>query len=87
MYSSGNARVKFRVVKPMISDVIDMLGKDVQFSEETETHVIVSANVNEMAMEQFAKSYAPDVVVLEPTELADKMKKWLEKALKIYKNI
>lgn len=84
MYSSANTRVKFRITKPMISDVIDMLGKDVRFSDETETHVIVSANVNEMAMEQFAKSFAPDVVVLEPTELADKMKKWLEKALKIY---
>lgn len=87
MYSSANTRVKFRITKPMISDVIDMLGKDVRFSDETETHVIVSANVNEMAMEQFAKSYAPDVVVLEPTELADKMKKWLEKAWEIYKNI
>lgn len=84
MYSSANTRVKFRITKPMISDVIDMFGKDVRFSDETETHVTVTANVNEMAMEQFAKSYAPDVVVLEPTELADKMKKWLEKALEIY---
>lgn len=87
MYSSTNTRVKFRITKPMISDVIDIFGKNVQFSDETETHVIVSANVNEMAMEQFAKSYAPDVVVLEPTELVDKMKKWLEKAWEIYKNI
>ena len=84
MYSSANTRVKFRITKPMISDVIDMLGKDVRFSDETETHVIVSANVNEMAMEQFAKSYAPDVVVLEPKSMADKMKTELEKALKIY---
>ncbi len=84
MYSSGNTRVKFKVAKPMISDVIDMLGKDVQFSDETETHVTVSANVNEMAMEQFARNYAPDVVVLEPKSLADNVKSRLEKALEIY---
>lgn len=87
MYSSANTRVKFRITKPMISDVIDMFGKDVRFSDETETHVTVTANVNEMAMEQFAKSYAPDVVVLEPKSMADKMKTELEKALEIYKNI
>ena len=86
MYSSANTRVKFRITKPMISDVIDIFGKNVQFSDETETHVIVSAKVNEMAMEQFAKSYTPDVVVLEPKSMADKMKTELEKALEIYKN-
>lgn len=84
MYSSGNTRVKFRAVKPMISDIIDIFGKNVQFIGETETHVTVSANVNEMAMEQFAKSYAPDVVVLEPKSLADKVRTELEKGLKTY---
>ena len=39
-----------------------------------------------MAMEQFAKSYAPDVVVLEPKEPADKVKSGLEKAMMIYNN-
>ena len=87
MYSSGNTRVKFKIIKPMISDVIDIFGKDIKFFDETPTHVTVSANVNEMAMIQFAKGYAPDVVVLEPKELADKVKIKLEKALEAYKNI
>lgn len=87
MYSSTNTRVKFKITKPMISDVIDMFGKDVRFSDETETHVIVSANVNEMAMEQFAKSYAPDVVVLEPKSLVNKVRTEFEKTLKIYDSI
>ena len=39
----------------MISDVIDLFGKDVVFSEETDTHVVVSVHVNERAAEQFAK--------------------------------
>ncbi len=69
MYSSDNARVKFRIVKPMITDVIDIFGRNVSFSDETETHVTVTAHVNEAAMKQFAKSYAPDVMVLEPEQL------------------
>lgn len=64
MYSSENAFVKFRIVKAMISDVIDLFGKGVNFSEETDTHVSVSVHVNERAVEQFAKNYAPDVVIL-----------------------
>lgn len=87
MYSSPNVRVSFRITKPMISDVMDMFGKDVTFSNETDKTVIVNATVNEMAMEQFAKNYAPDVVVLKPKELADKVKSGFEKALMMYNKI
>lgn len=73
MYSSENAFVKFRIVKAMISDVIDLFGKGVNFSEETDTHVSVSVHVNERAAEQFAKNYAPDVVILQPKRLRDKL--------------
>ena len=68
----------------MISDVIDMFGKDIRFSDETATHVTVTANVNEMSMHQFAKSFAPDVVVLEPQSLADKIKDDLKRSLESY---
>lgn len=37
MYSSETVHVTFRIVKPMITDVIDMFGKDVIFSNEDET--------------------------------------------------
>ena len=84
MYSSENNRVKFRIARPMISDVIDMLGKDIRFSDETDTHVTVTANVNEMSMHQFAKSFALDVVVLEPQSLAEKIKDDLKKSLENY---
>ena len=66
MYSSESVRMKFRVVKPMISDVIDVFGTEVRFFDETAETVTVSAMVNEMAMLPFARSFAPDVVVLEP---------------------
>ena len=86
MFSSKTVRTKFRITKPMISDVIDMFGNDVKFTEETDTYVTVTANVNEMAMLQFAKSFAPDVVLLEPQQLRDKVKIDLERTMKIYNN-
>lgn len=84
MYSSGNARVKFRINRPMITDIIDYFGKDVRFSDEDENGVTVTVKTNEAAMIQFAKSYAPDVEVLEPKALRAKVREGLEKALKVY---
>lgn len=84
MYSSGDRRVKLKIVKAMVSDIIDLFGKEVVFSDETETHVSVSAYANEMSVEQFAKSYAPDVIVLEPQDMRERMKTWLEKASAAY---
>lgn len=71
MYSGGKVRTKFRITKSLISDVIDLFGKGIRFSDETQHHVVVTANVNEKAMKQFAHSYAPEVLILEPKRLAD----------------
>ena len=84
MYSSEDSLVSFRIVKPMISDIIDIFGKDVRFYDETEDTVCVKANVNEAAMVQFAKSYAPDVVVMEPAELRERVKVELIKGVRCY---
>lgn len=50
------------------------------------TTVCVKANVNETAMVQFAKSYAPDVEILEPLELREQAKKELRKGYEAYKD-
>ncbi|MCR4716626.1 MAG: WYL domain-containing protein [Lachnospiraceae bacterium] len=84
MYSSVDNTVKFRIVKPMISDIIDMFGNDVRFYDETEDTVCVKADVNESAMIQFAKSYAPDVVILEPERLREQVKEELKSGLEAY---
>ena len=68
----------------MITDVIDMFGKDVIFSDENETHVTVTAKTNERAMQQFAKNFAPDVEVLKPERLREALREELEKALEVY---
>ena len=84
MYSSADSSVKFRIVKPMISDVIDMFGKDIRFYDETDETVCVKANVNESAMIQFAKSFAPDVVILEPERLREQVRNELQNGIKRY---
>ncbi len=70
MFSSDDVYAEFRIVKSLLSDIIDILGKDVRFSDEGDTQVTVCDNVNEKAMEQFAKSFAPFVTVLKPESLA-----------------
>ena len=84
MYSSRNTRVKFRIVRRMISDVLDIFGMDVRFVNETDTHVDVYAKVTEEAMFQFAKRYAPDVLVLEPKGLVERLRDDAEKVMEVY---
>ena len=84
MYSVGNCRAVFRVCRAMIGDVIDLFGKDVVFSDETEESVTVSVYTNEMSAAHFAQSFAPDVTVLEPKNLRENVKKQLVQALEKY---
>ena len=84
MYASDNVRAVFRVTKAMVSDVIDLFGTEVTFSDEDEAGVTVTAFSNEMAMEQFAMNFAPYVTILEPQCLREKVKSALGKALKKY---
>ena len=85
MYSGGETHVRFRVVKRMVTDIVDIFGKDVRFENETDEYVTVSVNVNEQAMILFAQSYSPDVVILEPQRMVDEMKDWIKKVGKLYK--
>ncbi len=84
MYSSGNVRVGLEIPAVMISDVIDMFGTDITFGEQSEGRVTVSALVNEQSALQFAKSYAPDVIIISPESLRQKLTEDIEKTLKIY---
>lgn len=84
MFAGKTIRAVFRITKDCISDVIDMFGKDVKFSEETDTHITVTANVNEQAMEQFAKAYTPWIEIIKPAELRKEMIKNLSAGLEKY---
>ena len=84
MSSGGNCRAVFRVCRAMIGNVIDLFGKDVVFSDETEESVTVSVYTNEMSAAHFAQSFAPDVTVLEPKNLRENVKNQLQQALEKY---
>ena len=84
MFSGDSVRAKFRIPTEMISDAIDVFGDEIRFMDETDTHVTVLAQVNEQAMLQYAKSFAPDVVVLGPEGLVAKVKSDLRQGLEQY---
>ena len=84
MYSSDSSRAKLRIVNAMISDVIDMFGKNVKFSKQDDKCVEVMVYANEEAILQFAQSYAPDVVIMEPKKLKEIIVERLRKGLDGY---
>ena len=84
MYAGGSCHAKLWVSRPLISSVIDLFGKDVVFSREDAEGVVVSVYANEMSIEQFAKSYAPNTAVLEPPELRKKVGDMLRRTAALY---
>lgn len=85
MYSSGDCRAKLRIPKGLISDVIDLFGFDVTFSDEDEDSVTFSVYANERSVEQFAKNFAPYVVLLEPQDMVGRLKADFEQAVERYR--
>lgn len=84
MYSADRVMVKLRVCPAMVSDVIDLFGREVRFEDEDATGVTVITQTNALAAAHFAKSYGPDVVLLEPASLRQQVKKELETACGAY---
>lgn len=84
MFAGDNIRAVFRADKSMISDIIDLFGKDVKFSDESEDEITVTAEVNEPSMEHFAKAYSPYIEIIKPVALREKMIYNLNKAIKKY---
>lgn len=83
MYSSENVRTKLKIVPAMVSDVLDMFGREVRLNRRTALDRYLTAN--EMALKQFAKNFAPDVVVLEPQTLRDQVREELERGAAAYR--
>ena len=73
MFSGENIRAVFRADRSMISDIIDMFGKDVKFSDESDTQITVTTEVNELSMEHFAEAYFPYIEIIKPLALREKM--------------
>lgn len=56
-------------------------GKDIRLSDKSDTHITVTAYVNERGMEQFAKVYTPYIEVIKPVALRKRMIYNLNKGL------
>ena len=85
MYASDDGTARLRIAPFLVSDVIDLFGKDVTFSDENDDGITVTVYANEMSIEQFAKSYVPHVTILGPEALRVKVKGMLEQALEGYR--
>lgn len=54
-------------------------------SVESSNHVTVPVFINKRKIEQLAKNFNPNVVVLEPEEVRQRIRENLERSLIIYK--
>lgn len=81
MYSSGSSKVKIRIVDIMLSDIVDMFGKDIKVVKKADGFVEVTVQATDQAIVQFAKNFAPDVIVLEPKRIREQVIDELKKGL------
>ena len=86
MFAGENIRAVFRADKSMISDVVDLFGKDVRFSDESDNGITVTAEVNEQVMEYFAKAYFPYIEIIKLLALRERMIYNLSAGLQKYQN-
>ncbi len=84
MFSSDTITAQFRIKKQMMSDVIDLFGADVTFFEETDRDVGVTVQAVEAALYHFVKIFSPDVRVLWPERLVEKVKADIKQTLSLY---
>ena len=84
MYVGDSERAKLRVNKNMISDIVDIFGKDIKVIDETDSHIDVYVKANTESVLHMAQRYAPDVVILEPQNLRDEIIKRLKMGVEGY---
>lgn len=89
MYAGKSVKSKFRIRRRMIADVVDTFGDSFSVSDvdsdEKDGWMTVCATVNPDALVVYAKSLAPDVVVLSPKSVANQIKEELNETLEMYR--
>ena len=84
MFTDKVARVKLRVKKSMIGQVIDYFGTDFTVREETEDEAVIQLRSSEQAMIFWAMQYGDFVEVLEPENVREKIKESIRGMVKKY---
>ncbi len=74
MFNGNSVKVKMRVNKKIINDIIDWFGPKVHFSNEDDTHCDVTFRANENAVFYWAMQYGEHIRVEEPAFLQQRIK-------------
>ena len=86
MFTGKSVRAKFEAPKYLISDILDYFRANVEFKELDEGNVIATVKANETDLRLWAKQYAGQIKITEPTELAQACKQDLLDAIKLYED-
>jgi predicted DNA-binding transcriptional regulator YafY len=73
MYHGEFIRVKFRINKKLVADVLDWFGDEADLKEEEDSSVIVRVKVNEQSMIYWLLQYGKYVEILYPESLRGKL--------------
>ena len=86
MFTGKSVRAKFEAPKYLISDILDYFKADVIFKELDEKNVNATVKANETDLRLWARQYAGQIKITEPTELAQACKQDLLDAIKLYED-
>ena len=86
MFTGKSVRAKFEAPKYLISDILDYFRANVEFKELDEGNVIATVKANETDLRLWARQYAGQIKITEPTELAQACKQDLLDAIKLYED-
>ncbi|MCI5603983.1 MAG: WYL domain-containing protein [Clostridiales bacterium] len=85
MFADNVSRVKFKVKKSIMGEVVDWFGLDFVVRSETEEEAVIQVNSSEQAMVFWAMQYGEYVEVLEPENIRDRIKENIREMAEKYK--
>lgn len=85
MFSDNVSKVKFKVKKSIMGEVVDWFGLDFVVRSETEDEAVIQVNSSEQAMVFWAMQYGEYVEVLEPENIRERIKENIREMAEKYK--
>lgn len=84
MFYDNVSRIKLKVKKSIISEVVDWFGLDFTVRSEDEEDAIIQVKSSEQAIIYWAMQYGKYVEILEPIEVRDRIKENIKEMMKNY---
>lgn len=84
MFTGKSIPVTMRIHRDILNDVIDYFGFDVEFSDATDTDVLVSVRVNEEDVFRWVVQYCTQAEIITPPALRQRVADTLVQALQRY---